>query len=181
MTFGQSISTCISKYVTFTGRASRSEYWWWQLFLLICYIGVGIIGGVLIGIIGGKSLLLGASPISSLAAMTPLLACTGIFCLLVILPSLAVLIRRLHDSGHSGWWILLSFIPNIIYSVSNTYMVANAATAATNAVGGMIVSIIFGIAGFIGGIVILVFTLQASQPMANRYGEVPAGVYNQHC
>ena len=66
MTFGQSIKTCFSKFVTYEGRASRSEYWWFQLFnLLTC-------------------------------------GCGGV----CSLPVTAVLIRRMHDTGHSGWWIL---------------------------------------------------------------------------
>ena len=77
MTFGQSIKTCFSKYVTFSGRASRSEYWWFALLSLI----VGLIPFV------------------------------QILALLFLSPSLAVAVRRMHDIGKSGWFVLLVFFP----------------------------------------------------------------------
>lgn len=83
MTFGQSIKTCFSKYVTFSGRATRSEYWWFALFcFIICCIPV-------VNFLG----------------------------LLLFLPSLAVGVRRMHDIGKSGLFVLLAFIPlvNLFY------------------------------------------------------------------
>ena len=77
MTFGQSIKTCFSKYVTFSGRASRSEYWWFALF---CFI-------------------IGCIPVVNFLG------------LLLLLPSLAVGVRRMHDIGKSGLFVLLAFIP----------------------------------------------------------------------
>lgn len=77
MTFGQSIKTCFSKYVTFSGRATRSEYWWFALF---CFIVFWI----------------------------PVVQLLG---LLLLLPSLAVGVRRMHDIGKSGLFVLLAFIP----------------------------------------------------------------------
>ena len=78
MSFSQAISTCFSKYAIFSGRAPRSEYWWWILFTWI----VGIV--------------LGWVPFVGL-----------IFQLAVLLPTLAVTARRLHDTNRSGWWQLL--------------------------------------------------------------------------
>ncbi len=78
MTFGESISTCFSKYATFSGRASRSEYWWWWLFtFLISFI--------------------------------PLAGFLAFF--VFFIPSLAVGVRRLHDTGRSGWNFLWAFLP----------------------------------------------------------------------
>lgn len=85
MTFGDSISTCFSKYADFSGRASRSEYWWWFLFVFLASIATGIISPKL----------------------------SGVFSLAVFLPGLAVGVRRLHDIDKSGWFLLVSLIPLI--------------------------------------------------------------------
>ncbi len=78
MSFSEAISTCFSKYATFSGRAPRSEFWWWYLFTWI----VGIV--------------LGWVPFVGL-----------IFQLAVLLPTFAVTARRLHDTNRSGWWQVL--------------------------------------------------------------------------
>lgn len=96
MTFGQSISRCFSKYCTFTGRASRSEYWWWILFTAII--------GLLFGISSGLQSIHESSP-SGLPVISYIVSAV------LFLPSLGVLFRRLHDTGKSGWWWLIGFIP----------------------------------------------------------------------
>jgi uncharacterized membrane protein YhaH (DUF805 family) len=88
MNFGQAISSGFSNYVGFSGRAARSEYWYWILFYILGAIVAEIIDSVL-----------------GLTAIYPL------FALAVLLPSLAVSFRRLHDLDRSAWWILLAFIP----------------------------------------------------------------------
>lgn len=88
MSFAESVSNVFSNYVTFTGRARRSEFWWFALFNFLATIVAAMIDGVL-----GLHLL---QPIYGLA---------------VLLPSLAVAVRRLHDIGRSGWWILICLIP----------------------------------------------------------------------
>ncbi len=98
MTFGQSISRCFSKYCTFTGRASRSEYWWWILFTAII--------GLLFGIPSGLQSIHESSP-SGLPVISYIVSAV------LFLPSLGVLFRRLHDTGKSGWWWLIGFIPVI--------------------------------------------------------------------
>ena len=89
MNFGQAVSSCFSNYVTFSGRASRSEYWYWYLFLLV---------GTLCALIADGLILenMETQPINS------------IFALLTFLPGLAVLVRRLHDVNRSGWWLLIA-------------------------------------------------------------------------
>jgi uncharacterized membrane protein YhaH (DUF805 family) len=88
MGFGQAISSGFSNYVNFSGRACRSEFWFWRLFYLLVAIGLGIIEGV-VRIHGPVGLLE-----------------LGMF-----LPSLAMSIRRLHDLDRSGWWYFLVLIP----------------------------------------------------------------------
>ncbi len=84
----------LKKYAVFSGRASRSEFWWFVLFNIIVSFVLGFIEGLI-----GMSNEYGYGPLS------------GIYMLAVLLPSIGVAIRRLHDSGKTGWWLLLSFVP----------------------------------------------------------------------
>ena len=91
MDFGQAIATNFKKYVTFSGRASRSEYWYWVLFTIIGGIAMATLDYALFS---DNDF---ASPLNS------------IFNLVCFLPSFAVGIRRLHDIGKTGWWVLIVF------------------------------------------------------------------------
>lgn len=83
VTIQEAIQRVLSKYADFSGRAPRSEYWWWTL-------AAGI-GAFVAGLLGD--------------------AVTIIFLVATFLPSLAVTVRRLHDIDKSGWWVLISIIP----------------------------------------------------------------------
>ena len=88
------VRTCLSKYVDFSGRARRSEYWYFVLFNLVVNIVTTILDNVLGTDFEGSGGIL--STVASLA---------------LFLPGLAVGIRRLHDTSRSGWWILIGLIP----------------------------------------------------------------------
>ncbi|PWE16517.1 DUF805 domain-containing protein [Marinicauda salina] len=90
MTFVEAVKAVYSNYVGFEGRAERSEFWWFFLFYILAYWLLLLIEA---GVLGGP----GALP--------------GLFALATLLPALGVSVRRLHDTGKSGWWILLGFIP----------------------------------------------------------------------
>ncbi len=93
MTFVESIRVCFSKYAEFNGRASRSEFWWWTLFVVLASIAASIFGE----------------------------SASALFSLATLLPGLAVGSRRLHDTDRSGWfqllWLILfvGWIPLIIW------------------------------------------------------------------
>jgi uncharacterized membrane protein YhaH (DUF805 family) len=88
-------TTVLKKYAVFSGRAQRAEYWYYVLFYILIILALSIIDGVAgtfdeqsgIGILG------------------------ALFVLGTFVPSLAVTVRRLHDTDRSGWWILLNLIP----------------------------------------------------------------------
>ena len=92
MSFASSIKICFSKYAVFSGRASRSEYWWFALFLFIAGIVTSIIDVMIMGYSSENF-----GPINA------------IFSVITFLPGLAVGARRLHDIDKSGWWQLLVF------------------------------------------------------------------------
>ena len=91
MTFGEAVKSGFEHYAKFDGRATRPAYWWWVLFVVLVSIAANIIGLALDGI----------SVIS------------GIVGLALLLPNLSVSIRRLHDTGRTGWWILIGLVPLI--------------------------------------------------------------------
>jgi uncharacterized membrane protein YhaH (DUF805 family) len=81
----------LKKYAVFTGRARRTEYWMFVLFNLVIAIALAFIEGI----VGGPGVL------------------GGLYSLAVLIPSLAVGARRLHDTGRSGWWLLIGLVPVI--------------------------------------------------------------------
>jgi uncharacterized membrane protein YhaH (DUF805 family) len=113
----------LKKYAEFSGRARRKEYWMFALFNALIYIAIMIFSAIL-GAIDNSLALIG----------TLLLL---VYILAIFVPSLAVAVRRLHDTGRSGWWFLIAFVP------------------------------------FVGGIILLVFTVQDSVPGENEYGKNP--------
>jgi uncharacterized membrane protein YhaH (DUF805 family) len=96
VSFGEAIRSGFDHYVKFEGRASRSAFWWWALFQFI----VGVVAVILDAAIFGS--------LGVVYALTTL----GL-----LLPSLSVAIRRLHDTDRTGWWLLIYLIPLIGFIV----------------------------------------------------------------
>ena len=88
MNFGQAIASGFKKYVDFTGRAARSEFWYWTLFGVLAQI----VGAIIDSALGSP-----VSPVQSLVGVV------------LLLPGLAVSARRLHDLDRTAWWLLLIF------------------------------------------------------------------------
>ena len=97
----------LKKYVEFTGRATRTEYWMFALFSVIVSVVLSIVDGVL--------------------GTTGVLA--GLYALAVFLPSLGVLIRRLHDTDRSGWWFLITLVPLVGFIVLIVFLVQDSQPA----------------------------------------------------
>ena len=95
MTFGESIKSCLNGYVKFDGRAPRSEYWWFLVFIFLVDVVAACID------FSASTIYEKSELVSTLAALA------------LLLPNLAVCVRRLHDLNKSGWWVLLFFIPII--------------------------------------------------------------------
>lgn len=111
MSFKEAISICLEqKYSTISGRASRAEYWWFTLFTYLVYIVIYTLSAVMMFYL----------PRLSVAQMFGALLVIGlmsIISILLVVPSICVTVRRLHDIGRSGWWILLSFVPIVRFVI----------------------------------------------------------------
>jgi uncharacterized membrane protein YhaH (DUF805 family) len=83
MTFWDAVRVCFLKYADFTGRATRPEYWWFVLFIIIVSFVVSMGGNV----------------------------ASSVFMLATLVPCIAVATRRLHDTNRSGWWQLICLVP----------------------------------------------------------------------
>lgn len=101
MTFQESIRVCFNKYVDFSGRASRSEYWWFALFIFL--------GCVLLSLVNHWLY--------------------ALFALATLLPQLAAASRRLHDTNRSGWWQLICLIPLIGWIILIVFLAQEGSTA----------------------------------------------------
>ncbi|WP_203257838.1 DUF805 domain-containing protein [Hyunsoonleella ulvae] len=109
-------------YANFQGRARRQEYWMFTLINILIIFGVALLSGLFVG--------------NDDTAFIPMIL-IGVYFLAILIPSIAVTVRRLHDTGKSGWYYLLSFIP------------------------------------YVGGIIMLVFTVQNGDVGTNKYGPDP--------
>ncbi|MDG4783702.1 DUF805 domain-containing protein [Micromonospora sp. WMMD961] len=96
MSFGAAVKSVLSKYVGFTGRARRSEYWWFFLFTILVSIVTAVLDSALgLNYMDGSS----SGPIGTIVSLA------------LLLPGLAVAVRRLHDTDRSGWWLLIALVP----------------------------------------------------------------------
>lgn len=85
----------LKKYAVFKGRARRKEYWFFALFGFIIAFGLGVVDGIF-GVFDFK---------------TGLGLMTGLYYLAVLIPSIALSVRRLHDTNKSGWWMFIGLVP----------------------------------------------------------------------
>ncbi|MDE6150897.1 MAG: DUF805 domain-containing protein [Prevotella sp.] len=94
MDFNTAVHICLKeKYASFSGRARRSEYWFFMLFYMIVVLGTSVIGGIISETLG--TLLYAVSTLA------------------LICPAISVMVRRLHDTGKSGWWYWIALVPVI--------------------------------------------------------------------
>ncbi len=109
MGFVEAIKVCFSKYVTFSGRASRSEYWWWTLFNVLISMVLNMFSPDATELVQYTSSGDFTDLMAFYGAHSGFYSLSFIVWLALLLPSLAVTARRLHDIGCSAWWMLLYF------------------------------------------------------------------------
>ncbi|GAB2927363.1 hypothetical protein GCM10027047_25150 [Rhodococcus aerolatus] len=107
MSFADAVRSCLTQYAGFSGRARRSEFWFFYLFTFL----VGVVAGIIDSILGTGSIV------------------GGIAALALVVPSLAAGARRLHDTGRTGWWQLISLVPILGFIVLIVFWVQDSQPA----------------------------------------------------
>lgn len=178
MTFMAAVKTCFSKYLTFSGRASRSEYWWFFLFLVLLNIVAGLIDWSFFTSVtevetetGSSTVAVSSQPVQSLAGA------------IVFLPHLTVAWRRMHDSGRSGLYalfpllLLLGALGVLVFGIGIADMFASGGrldilfTRLT-----LLITIPTLIVLMVSPLLMLWWLTRPSQPGDNTYGPNPQGV-----
>ena len=169
----------LKRYAEFSGRSPRAEFWWFFLFTMVIYL---LVWFVLIGSIGASmsSATSGTEPsVGMLGALGVGVIFIGLFWLALIVPTIALQVRRIHDLDRSGWWIGGYYLLYVLYMVMSLGTVFAAAAGSTDpsgvGIGGMIGSMIVGLAFLIYSIALLVFFCTQGTKGPNRYGADPYG------
>ena len=172
-TIGQAASRFWRKFAVFSGRASRSEYWWWALIAFAISIVLQIVGSLIFG--GGFFFDSTGDPSFDLSQVLLPLAPSLVWSVITLVPSVAVTVRRLHDTNRSGWWYLLS-LPALIALVPLLIGIASldpeslaVGDTAGVAVGALVGGAALSLVGTIGAIIVLVFVILGPDPRGVRF------------
>ena len=177
-TIGQAVVRFWKKYFVFSGRASRSEYWWWALVAGLVSLVLQTIGSIIFGV--GMATRSGV-PVLDFRALLPVLIPSLVWALATLIGTLAVAVRRLHDTNRSGWWYLL-VLPT--YVGLPFYLAGLASIDMTRLSEGDLGGIAFAplvagsllsLLGGVGGIILLVFLILAPNPAGARFDRPSAG------
>lgn len=176
MTFADAIRSCLRKYVTFSGRATRPEYWWFVLFIVVG----GIVTGILDSTLFGETIVESDGSRTAVGSDGPI---SSIFSLATLIPLLAAGWRRMHDTGRSGLYLLY---PILVWIGIASF--ASMIGATSSIMSGDFGSVFAGITGIILAIsviiavfspfIVLWWLSRPTQPGPNDFGpnpnEVPA-------
>ncbi len=170
MGFSAAITTCFSKYATFSGRARRPEYWWFILFIIIGSVVATMIDGVIFGF--------GTPEAPATQIVSP------IFSLATILPVFAAGWRRMHDTGRPGWYLLIPLGVSIVtmlglmlgvFAFTSVEMAGADKEILKSAASGLGLTgiAIMGIVQLIVSVLVIWWLTRPTQPGTNQYGEEP--------
>ena len=156
MSFSAAVRSALTRYATFAGRARRAEYWWFYLFNILVSLATGVVDRVLdtafdneVGVVG---------VVTSLG---------------LLLPNLAVTARRLHDTGRTGWWMLLPAAPVLVTIVAAVGAAFTAGSDGAPTGTAIVVLLGGGLLTLAAFITLLVFLCLDSNPGPNKYGPSP--------
>ncbi|RZU62879.1 DUF805 domain-containing protein [Zhihengliuella halotolerans] len=115
----QAVKRFFTKYAVFTGRASRSEFWWVYLAMTIVSTAVAVLMFIAIGAVAASTdfgalddpAVMETAGMGLFGIAAVFYAILAAFGLAILVPNIAVTVRRLHDAGFSGWWYLINFVP----------------------------------------------------------------------
>lgn len=171
MGFSAAVKTCLSKYATFSGRARRPEYWWFFLFV--------VLGSAIATVVDGAIFGFGTTQEPATQVVSP------VFSLATFLPILAVGWRRMHDTGRSGWYLLIPLFVSFammlglmlgVFGFAELEMagVDEEALRAASSGLGMAGIAIMGIAQLVLAVLVLWWLTRPTQEGANQYGDEPS-------
>jgi len=160
----------LRRYADFSGRSRRMEFWMWQLLQFIVYFVVVVLAMVF----GGGMMMMAGDP-SALAAaggaMLIIMLLYLVYALAVFIPSLAVAVRRLHDTNRTGWWILAPVAPYLVAILAGMMAVSSPDMAGIAG----ILALISMLAALALAVTLLVFYFLEGTKGPNRYGPDPKG------
>ena len=181
MGFIEAVKTCLRKYCNVKGRARRSEYWWFVLFVALVTLLGSFLFPLLLAWMGqgdGKT------------AFIIFMALLTLLIIVLLIPSYSAMTRRLHDTGRSGWWVAAQLVCSLTYMTSYAtamYPYLDKLTSSTDPftlsaivtqamqnspVAGTLMSVC-GMGSTILGLVVFIFTLLDSKWGENKYGPSP--------
>lgn len=161
----------LRKYATFAGRAPRAEFWWYFLFIMILYV-------LMMVVFVGSFASLGASAAEPSSGMLGALGVgvifLGLFWLALLLPTIAVQVRRMHDLDRTGWWIGGFYLLYLAYMVTTVGVAASAGEGGEEANLGMVgLTMVMALLFIAYSITLLVFFCLPGTEGSNRYGPNP--------
>lgn len=160
----------LKRYAEFSGRSRRTEYWMFFLFQML----LGVAFWVLLAIVGGGALMTGGDPTAMAAAggaAMIIFALYGLVSLALIIPAIAVTVRRLHDTNRTGWWVLAPIAGYVLMFIGGIM----AAGSPDNPGLGGILALVGGLAVLVLALVLLVFMFLEGTRGPNNYGPDPKG------
>jgi uncharacterized membrane protein YhaH (DUF805 family) len=160
----------LKRYAEFSGRSRRTEYWMFFLFQILIMVAFWI----LMALAGGSALMMGSDPNALAAAggfVMIVFALYGLVSLALIIPAIAVTVRRLHDTNRTGWWVLAPIAGYVIMLVGAVM----AASSPDNPGLGGVLAMVGGIAALVLALVLLVFMFLEGTRGPNNYGPDPKG------
>ena len=184
MRFREAVSQCVNKYATFKGRARRSEFWFFGLFGVLMVV-VPLLPVCVLGILDERAVIdLESERWVAAGVLSLFLALIGLFAFVVLLiPTLSVQTRRLHDVGLSGWWVVLSLVVSMIIGIV-PYLIIGAPSLEMNEI--ELIMWAFGVSRFAGAslltiyavdfalfFALFVFSVFDSDKGINKYGPSP--------
>jgi uncharacterized membrane protein YhaH (DUF805 family) len=167
LTFGEAVKTCLKKYADFTGRARRSEYWFFYLFYILVVVVASFVF-VILGLLGMPKII---------GTFGNLVVTLGF-----ILPQYAVMFRRLHDTGRSGWWIGGYLLFGLVVAAQVVFVALDyvqyggmgmMCEFVTENVGAFVGLLLTGGIAVVWNIALIVLCVLDSKPEANKYGPSP--------
>lgn len=168
MGFGAAVKTCFSKYVTFSGRARRPEYWWFFLFVVLGSVIATVVDGLIFGFATAEG--------PATQVISP------VFSLATFLPMFAAGWRRMHDTGRPGWYLLIPLVVSVammlglflgVFGFAKMEMAGADEEALRTAASGLGIAgiAIAGIVQFVLAVLIVWWLTRPTQLGPNLYGD----------